>query len=34
MIGHHSHSHEYLIEKSNQEFIEDIEKQIKYLIIN
>ena len=26
MIGHHSHSHEYLIEKSNQEFIEDIEK--------
>ncbi len=26
MIGHHSHTHEYLIEKSNQEFIEDIEK--------
>ena len=26
MIGHHSHSHEYLIEKSDQEFIEDIEK--------
>ena len=25
-IGHHSHSHEYLIDKSNQEFIEDIEK--------
>ncbi len=25
IIGHHSHSHEYLIEKSNQEFIEDIE---------
>mgnify|MGYP001443998775 FL=1 len=26
IIGHHSHSHEYLIEKSNQDFIEDIEK--------
>ena len=26
VIGHHSHSHEYLIEKSNQEFIEDIEQ--------
>ena len=26
IIGHHSHSHEYLIEKSNQEFIEDIEQ--------
>ena len=26
IIGHHSHSHEYLIEKSNQEFIKDIEK--------
>ncbi len=26
VIGHHSHSHEYLIEKSNQDFIEDIEK--------
>tara|TARA_B100000902_G_scaffold377467_1_gene409711 strand:+ start:58 stop:1119 length:1062 start_codon:yes stop_codon:yes gene_type:complete len=25
-IGHHSHSHEYLINKSNQEFINDIEK--------
>jgi len=25
-LGHHSHSHEYLIEKSNQEFIEDIEQ--------
>ena len=25
-IGHHSHSHGYLIEKSNQEFIKDIEK--------
>ena len=26
MIGHHSHTHEYLIDKSNKEFIEDIEK--------
>ncbi len=26
IIGHHSHSHEYLIEKSNQDFINDIEK--------
>ena len=26
VIGHHSHSHEYLIEKSNQNFIKDIEK--------
>ena len=25
-IGHHSHSHGYLIEKNNQEFINDIEK--------
>jgi poly-beta-1,6-N-acetyl-D-glucosamine N-deacetylase len=25
-IGHHSHSHEYLIEKNDQEFIEDIEQ--------
>ncbi len=26
IIGHHSHSHEYLIEESNQNFIKDIEK--------
>jgi len=26
VIGHHSHSHEYLIEKSDQEFVEDIER--------
>ena len=26
VIGHHSHSHEYLIEKSNHDFIKDIEK--------
>jgi poly-beta-1,6-N-acetyl-D-glucosamine N-deacetylase len=26
IIGHHSHSHKYLIEKSDQEFIEDIEQ--------
>ena len=29
IIGHHSHSHEYLIDKSDQEFIEDIEKANK-----
>jgi poly-beta-1,6-N-acetyl-D-glucosamine N-deacetylase len=26
LIGHHSHSHEYLIEKTNQEFVDDIEQ--------
>ena len=26
VIGHHSHTHEYLIEKTNKEFIDDIEK--------
>ena len=26
VIGHHSHSHKYLVEKSNQDFIQDIEK--------
>ena len=26
IIGHHSHTHDYLIEKSNEEFIQDIEK--------
>ncbi len=26
IIGHHSHSHEYLIEKSDKEFVEDIER--------
>ncbi len=26
IIGHHSHSHEYLIEKSDEEFIKDIEQ--------
>ena len=26
IIGHHSHTHEYLIEKSDEEFIKDIEK--------
>ena len=25
-IGHHSHSHEYLIDKSNEEFVDDIKK--------
>ena len=25
VIGHHSHSHEYLIEKSDKDFIQDIE---------
>ncbi len=26
IIGHHSHSHEYLIEESNEDFVKDIEK--------
>ena len=26
MIGHHSHTHDYLIDKTNQEFISDIER--------
>ena len=26
IIGHHSHSHEYLIEKSDEEFIKDVEQ--------
>ena len=26
VIGHHSHSHEYLIDKTNEQFISDIEK--------
>ena len=25
IIGHHSHTHEYLIDKTHQEFIDDIE---------
>ena len=29
IIGHHSHSHEYLIDKNNQEFILDIKKANK-----
>ena len=28
-IGHHSHTHEYLIDMSNEEFIDDIEKATK-----
>ena len=38
VIGHHSHSHEYLIDKTDEEFISDIEKanivfknEIKYV---
>ena len=26
IIGHHSHTHDYLIDKTDQEFISDIEK--------
>ncbi len=33
-IGHHSHSHEYLIDKSNLEFISDIEKANKLFLEN
>ena len=32
IIGHHSHSHEYLIDKSNKVFIEDIETSNKIFI--
>ena len=31
-IGHHSHTHEYLIDVSNEEFISDIEKANKIFI--
>ena len=34
MIGHHSHSHEYLIEKTNDEFISDIEQANALFIKN
>ena len=27
IIGHHSHTHEYLIEKSDQNFIDDIDNR-------
>jgi len=33
-IGHHSHSHEYLIDKSNSEFISDIEIANKLFLEN
>ena len=33
-IGHHSHSHEYLIDKSNEEFIKDIELANKIFLKN
>ena len=32
IIGHHSHSHDYLIDESNEDFIKDIEMQIKFLL--
>ncbi len=31
-IGHHSHTHEYLIDKSNEEFVEDIELASKIFL--
>jgi poly-beta-1,6-N-acetyl-D-glucosamine N-deacetylase len=31
-IGHHSHSHEYLIDKTNDKFVEDIEEANKIFI--
>ena len=34
MIGHHSHTHDYLIDKSNKEFISDIEKANKIFLEN
>ena len=30
VIGHHSHSHEYLIEKNNKDFVKDIETANKF----
>ena len=33
-IGHHSHSHEYLIDKSDAEFVEDMEKANKLFLKN
>jgi len=34
IIGHHSHTHDYLIDKTNKEFILDIEKANKIFIKN
>ena len=34
LIGHHSHSHDYLIDKTNEEFISDIEKANKIFLKN
>jgi len=34
VIGHHSHTHDYLIDKSNREFISDIEKANKIFLEN
>ena len=34
MIGHHSHTHEYLIDKTNEEFVYDIEKANKIFLKN
>ena len=34
MIGHHSHTHDYLIDKTNQEFINDIKKANKLFLEN
>ena len=31
-IGHHSHSHEYLVDKTNDQFVEDIEQANKIFI--
>ena len=32
VIGHHSHTHEYLIDESDSDFIEDIETATKYFL--
>ena len=34
MIGHHSHTHDYLIDKSDKEFISDIKKANKMFLEN
>ena len=33
-IGHHSHTHEYLIDMSNSEFVKDIEISTKIFLLN
>ena len=34
IIGHHSHTHDYLLAKTNEEFISDIEKANEIFLQN